>query len=171
MSYRRPSSIKRIVVRSASEFGLGEVNQDKDKQTSRRSHDSRRGFSLPNWLDSHTIALVTVALTLGAMIQTGHARLWEEISRFRQDVREDMTILHQDIDKVRVELSSDIQGLDARLRTVEVDLAAVRERLSAVEVDVSAIRTAMTGFDARLRAVESHTHDDVHWENPTQRDG
>ena len=103
---------------------------------------------------------MTVALALGAMIQTGQSRVWEEISRFRQDVREDFG-------KVR----KDIQGLDARLRTVEVGLAAVRERLSAVEVDVSAIRTAMTGFDTRLRAVESHTHGDGHWENPTPRDG
>lgn len=140
------------------------MNQDKNGPKSRTSRNSRRGMSLPNWLDSHTIALVTVALALGAMIQTGHSRVWEEISRLRQDVRED-------IDKVRDTLSKDIQGLDARLRNVEVDLAAVRERLSAVEVDVSAIRTAMTGFDARLRAVESHTHGDGHWENPTQRDG
>lgn len=136
------------------------MNQDKNGPESRTSRNSRRGMSLPKWLDSHTIALVTVALALGAMIQTGHSRVWEEISRFRQEVREDF-------DKVR----KDIQRLDARLRIVEVDLAAVRERLRAVEVDVAAIRTAMTGFDARLRAVESHTHGDGHWENPTQRDG
>lgn len=144
------------------------MNENKNHSESEVSSNSRRGFALPDWLDTRTLAILTtiltVALALGAMNQTGHSRVWEEISHLRQDFRED-------IDNVRDTLSKDIQALDARLRIVEVDLAAVRERLSAVEVDVSAIRTAMTGFDARLRAVESHTHGDGHWENPTQRDG
>ena len=144
------------------------MNENKDHAESEGSGNSRRGFVLPDRLDTRTLAVLTtllaVALTLGAMIQTGHSRVWEEISHFRQDVRED-------IDKRRVVLSNDIQGLDVRLRTVEVDLAAVRERLSAVEVDVSAIRTAMAGFNARPRAVESHTQGDGHWEHPSRRDG
>lgn len=140
------------------------MNENKNHSESEVSSNSRRGFALPDWLDTRTLAILTtiltVALALGAMIQTGHSRVWDEITRLRQDVREGF-------DKVR----KDIQALDARLRIVEVDLAAVRERLRAVEVDIAAIRTAMTSFDARLRAVESHTHGDGHWENPTQRDG
>ena len=94
---------------------------------------------LPTWHDGRTIALlttiVTVALTLGTMMQAAQSNLAHRIDEVRRDLR-------GDIDKVRVELSSDIAGLDDRLRSVEIDVAA--------------IRAAMTGFDARLRAVEKH---------------
>ena len=79
--------------------------------------------------------------------------------------------LSADIDYVRVELGADIKALDKRLRKVEIDVAAIRERLSAVEVDVSGIRMAMTGFDARSKAVDGHSHGDHGSGGAHRRDG
>ena len=113
---------------------MSTTNQDPDDGAPERD-----GWSLPDWLDGRTIALtttvVTAALTLGTMMQTSHSRLASDIHQVRQD-------LSADIEKVRDELSADIAKLDDRLRSVEIDVAA--------------IRTATTGFDARLRAVEEH---------------
>ena len=118
---------------------------------------------LPNWLDSRTIAimttLLTVALALGAMMQTTYSRMGQEFGQLRLEFGQLRQELRQDIKNLRDELGAEIKGLDTRLRTVEIDVAAIRERLSAVEVDVSAIRVAMTGFDARLKAVEGPTRD------------
>ena len=104
---------------------------------------------LPAWLDGRTIAVlttvVTAALTLGTMMQTAHSNLEGSIDQVRRglgnDIDELRRDLRNDIDKVRAELSLDIAGLDNRLRSVEVDVAA--------------IRAAMVGFDARLSAVEA----------------
>lgn len=191
------------------------MSQIKDTASGRPPGNPARGTSLPHWLDSRTIAILTttltVALAIGVMIQTAFSGLAQDIGQIRQEighVRQDTTSmghgLSADIENVRLELSADIEnvrselgadiesvrselsadienvrlelsagidkvrdelgaeikGLDTRLRTVEIDVAAIRERLGAVEVDVSAIRTAMTGFDARLKAVEGHTHAD-----------
>ena len=102
----------------------------------------------PNWLDSRTIAILTtvltVALALGAMIQTTYSRMGQEFGQLRQEVgalRRDLSTdiknvraeLSADIENVRDELGAEIKGLDARLRTVEIDVAAIRERVSAVE--------------------------------------
>ena len=160
------------------------MSQNKDTASGRPPGNSGRGTILPYWLDSRTIAVLTttltVALAIGALMQTAFSRLAQDIAQIRQDltsmdrglgadienVRLELSAdienvrleLSADIDKVRDELGGEIKGLDTRLRTVEIDVAAIRERLGAVEVDVSAIRTAMTGFDARLKAVEGHTH-------------
>ena len=104
---------------------------------------------LPAWLDGRTIAVlttvVTAALTLGTMMQTAHSNLAGSIDQVRRDLGNDIDELRRDlrndIDKVRAELSLDIAGLDNRLRSMEVDVAA--------------IRAAMMGFDARLSAVEA----------------
>ena len=158
------------------------MSQNKDTASGRPPGNPARGTILPSWLDSRTIAVLTttltVALAIGAMMQTAFSRLGQDIGQLRQDIgqlRQDMTSMDRglsadiknvrlelsaEIDKVRDELGAEIKGLDTRLRTVEIDVAAIRERLGAVEVDVSAIRTAMTGFDARLKAVEGHTHAD-----------
>ena len=97
----------------------------------------KRKHAQPTWLDGRTIAMltatITVALTLGTMIQTSHARLGGEIGQLRQDVNE-----------LRRELGNDIDRLDDRLRSVEVDVAA--------------IRTAVVGLETRLSAVEQHVH-------------
>ena len=88
--------------------------------------NTRSNGVLPNWLDSRTIAilttLLTVALALGAMMQTGSLRMVEEFRQLRQDIK-----------NVRDELGAEINGLDMRLRAVEIDVAAIRERVSAVE--------------------------------------
>lgn len=101
------------------------------------THEGR--LVLPTWLDGRTIALlttiVTAALTLGTMMHAGQSNLANRIDEVRRDLR-------SDLDKVRAGLSSDIAGLDDRLRSVEIDVAA--------------IRAAMSGLDARLRAVEEH---------------
>ena len=101
----------------------------------------KRKHALPTWLDGRTIAMltatITVALTLGTMIQTSHARLGGEIGQLRQDMRQDMN-------ELRRELGNDIDRLDDRLRSVEIDVAA--------------IRTAVVGLDTRLSAVEQHAH-------------
>ena len=92
------------------------------EQTSVREAPENTGLALPAWLDGRTIALLTAMLTLGAMMQTAHSRL------------------ASDIDQVRDELRTDMAKLDDRLRSVEINVAA--------------IRMATTGLDARVRTVE-----------------
>ena len=96
------------------------------EQTSEREAPKHAGLTLPAWLDGRTVALlttvVTATLTLGAMMQTAHSRL------------------ASDIDQVRDELRTDMAKLDDRLRSVEINVAA--------------IRMATTGLDARVRTVE-----------------
>ena len=122
----------------------------------------RNARSLPDWLDGRTIALtttvVTAALALGTMMQTSHSRLAGDIHRVRQD-------LSADIRNVRDELSADIEKVSADVEKVRdelgADIAKLDDRLRSVEIDVAAIRTATTGFDARLRAVEEHARHPV----------
>lgn len=143
------------------------MDQQKTAPSGHRSGNNRSFGVLPSWLDSRTIAilttLLTVGLALGAMMQTTYSRMGQEFGQLRQELR-------QDIKSLRDELGAEIKGLDTRLRTVEIDVAAIRERLTAVEVEVSAIRVAMTGFDARLKAVEGHIHDRGPWD-ARRRDG
>ena len=93
---------------------------------------------MPSWLDGKTIAvlttMLTIALTLGMMMQTAHSRLGD------------------DIRNVRVELGNDINRLDDRVNKVD-------DRLRSVEVGIATIQTAMAGFDSRLRDLEQHAHD------------
>ena len=157
------------------------MDQQENSPSGQTPGNTRSIGVLPNWLDSRTIAILTailtVALALGAMVQSGYARMGQEFGQLRQEfgqLRQEFgqlrQELRQDIKNVRDELGAEIKGLDTRLRTVEIDVAAIRERLGAVEVDVSAIRVAMTGFDARLKAVEGHTHDQGPWDT-RRRDG
>ena len=92
---------------------------------------------LPDWLDGRTVAVltvvVTVGLTLGTMLQTMHARLDAKIDNLRGEVG-------TDIESLRGELSDDIDELDDRVRSLEIDVAA--------------IRTAVTGLDTRPRPAE-----------------
>ena len=173
------------------------MNKTKDTPKGCATGDGHHGTMLPSWLDSRTVAIMTTMLTiaaaLGAMVQTAHSGLRDDIDQLRQDmtgmggelraeidnVRVELSAdienvrveLSTDIENVRVELSADINALDTRLRRVEIDVAAIRERLSAVEVDVSAIRMAMTGFDARSKAVEGQTHGDHVSGRAHRRDG
>lgn len=151
------------------------MDETQDTPKGRRSGNARHGTLLPTWLDSRTVAIMTTMLTiaaaLGAMVQTAHSGLRDDIDQLRQEMTGMGRELRAEIDNVRVELSADIKALDTRLRKVEIDVAAIRERLSAVEVDISAIRVAMTGFDARLKAVEGHTHGDQASQAAHPRDG
>ena len=110
----------------------------KGTHTTNDTHEGDR-LVLPRWLDGRTIALlttiVTAAMTLGTMVQAAQSNLANRIEEVRRELR-------SDIGEVRAELSADIAGLDDRLRSVEIDVAA--------------IRAATMGFDARLRAVEEH---------------
>ena len=133
----------------------------------------RNARSLPDWLDGRTIALtttvVTAALALGTMMQTSHSRLAGDIHRVRQDLSADIRNVRDelsadiekvsaDVEKVRDELSADIEKVRDELGA---DIAKLDDRLRSVEIDVAAIRTATTGFDARLRAVEEHARHPV----------
>ena len=110
------------------------------EQTSVREAPENTGLALPAWLDGRTIALLTAMLTLGAMMQTAHSRLASDIDQLRRD-------LDTNVGEVRVEL----KAVRDELRT---DMAKLDDRLRSVEVDVAAIRMATTGLDARVRTVE-----------------
>lgn len=129
---------------------MSTTNQDQEDGS-----PGRTGWSLPDWLDGRTIALfttvVTAALTLGTMMQTAHSRLAVDIHQVRQD-------LSDDIENVRDELSNDIEKIRDEL---SADIARLDDRLRSVEIDVAAIRTGMAGFDARLRTVEEHARHPV----------
>lgn len=115
---------------------------------------------LPAWLDGRTIAVlttvVTAALTLGTMMQTAHSNLAGSIDQVRRDLGNDIDELRRDlgndIDEVRRDLRNDIDKVRTELSS---DIASLDNRLRSVEVDVAAIRAAMVGFDARLSAVEA----------------
>ena len=129
-------------------------------------NQSKGKHTIPTWLDGRTIAMltttITVALTLGTMMQTAHARLGDEIGQLRQELRQDMNGMRQelrqemngmrqelraDIEKARADLSNDINRLDDRVNKLD-------DRLRSVEAGVTAIQTTMVGFDTRLRVVE-----------------
>ena len=147
--------------------------QSQDSDTEHFAMKQSNGkHGMPTWLDGRTIAMltttITVALTLGTMIQTAHSRLGTEIGQLRQDMgglrqelRDDMGSLRQelraDIEKLRTDLGNDINRLDDRLRSVEVGVAA--------------IRTAVVGLDSRLRVVEQHARHADETPRPDQNDG
>lgn len=129
------------------------MDQQENSPSGHAPGNTRSNGVLPDWLDSPTIAILTtiltVALGLGAMIQAGHSRIGQEFDQLRQEFSQLRQELRQDIKNVRDELGAEIRGLDTRLRTVEIDVAAIRERLSVVE---------------------GHTHDRDPWDTRS-RDG
>ena len=142
-------------------------------------NQSNGKFALPTWLDGRTIAMltttITVALTLGTMMQTAHSHLGGEIGQLRQDMngmrqefRQDMNGMRQelraDIEKARADLSNDINKLDDRVDKID-------DRLRLVEVGVTAIQTTMVGFDTRLRVVEQHPRRADETPDPYRNDG
>ena len=142
-------------------------------------NQSNGKFALPTWLDGRTIAMltttITVALTLGTMMQTAHSRLGGEIGQLRQDMngmrqelRQDMNGMRQelraDIEKARANLSKDINRLDDRVNKLD-------GHLRAVEVGITAIQTTMVGFDTRLRVVEQHALHTDETPGPDRNDG
>jgi len=90
-------------------------------------------------------------MTLGAMMQTAHSRLFADIEKVRDD-------LSADIEKVRDDLSADIEKVRDDL---SAEIGAIDDRLRAVEIDVAAIRTAVIGLDARTGAAKRSRHLDT----------
>ena len=119
----------------------------------------RDGLAHPAWLDGQTIAVVSTVLAVGVGIG---AMVFSSTSSLRGEIK-----------AMRSELSEEIGGLDARLRTVEQDVAVVDARLRTVEQDVAVV-------DARLRTVEQDVavikarlpvrHPVTHGASPTDRE-
>ena len=99
-----------------------------------------RKFALPNWLDGQTIALLTLLTALGAMMQTGFTNIRSEMGELRSEMRGEMAQLRTEMAQLgaemaqlRSEFRTDLRRLDDRLRSVEVDVAAINLRLTALE--------------------------------------
>ena len=158
--------------------------QSQDSDTEHFAMKQSNGkHGMPTWLDGRTIAMltttITVALTLGTMIQTAHSRLGTEIGQLRQDMgglrqelRDDMVNLRHelrdDMGSLRQELRADIEKLRTDLGN---DINRLDDRLRSVEVGVAAIRTAVVGLDSRLRVVEQHARHADETPSPDQNDG
>ncbi|MYD96539.1 MAG: hypothetical protein F4X98_04010 [Gammaproteobacteria bacterium] len=135
-----------------------------------------RATTLPSWLDARTIAMlttmVTIGLALGAMVQTTHARLANEIAELRQDGREDFERnrtgmaglrdeLKADMDSLRNELKADMDSLRDELKAdmdslrneLGTDIDKLDVRLRAVEVDVGAIREGLNSVKIDVAAI------------------
>ena len=117
---------------------------------------------LPAWLNGQTLAILTVVVAVGALMQTGFANLRAEVQadigrleagqkalragqdRLRTEMLVQMERLRRDLRAEFQadfgELRQDIRGLDDRLRAVEVQLAALDVRLVAVEAELPLIR-------------------------------
>ena len=139
--------------------------------------------TMPTWLDGRTIAMltttITVALTLGTMIQTAHSRLGSEIGQLRQDMSGLRQELRDDMGGLRQEMRADMGGLRQEMRAdieklrtdLGNDINRLDDRLRSVEMGVAAIRTAVVGLDSRLRAVEQHARHADEMPGPGQNDG
>ncbi len=180
--------------------------QSQDSDTEHFAMKQSNGkHGMPTWLDGRTIAMltttITVALTLGTMIQTAHSRLGTEIGQLRQDMGGLHQELRQDMGGLRQELRDDMGGLRQELRDdmgnlrheLRDDMGSLRQelradieklrtdlgndinrlddRLRSVEVGVAAIRTAVVGLDSRLRVVEQHARHADETPGPDQNDG
>ena len=168
-------------------------SQDSDTEhfAMKQSNDKH---GMPTWLDGRTIAMltttITVALTLGTMIQTAHSRLGSEIGQLRQDMGGLRQELRHDMGGLRQELRDEMGGLSQELRDdmgglrqelrgdieklrtdLGNDINRLDDRLRSVEVGVAAIRTVVVGLDSRLRAVEQHARHADEMPGPDQNDG
>ena len=99
-----------------------------------------RKIALPNWLDGQTIALLTLLTALGAMMQTGFTNIRSEMGELRSEMRGEMAQLRTEMAQLRAEMAqlrsefrTDLRRLDDRLRSVEVDVAAINLRLTSLE--------------------------------------
>ena len=100
----------------------------------------RDGLVQPAWLDGQTIAIVSTVLAVGVGIG---AMVFSSTSSLRDEIKTVRSELSDEIETVRSELSDEIKGLDARLRTVEQDVAVIDARLRTVEQDVAVIRARL----------------------------
>lgn len=119
-----------------------------------------RKIGLPQWLDGQTIAILTLLIALGAMMQTGFANVRAEFANVRAEftnVRAEIAELrdqmHRDVDQLRGEMHREIGQLRSEFHT---DLRRIDDRLRNVEVDVAAIKVGLETLDSRVTALEAH---------------
>ena len=104
-------------------------------------------IALPEWLDARTVAMFSAFIALGAMMQTSHVGLRNDMNAMEQRLSANIDTVRDEVDKVRDEVGE--------VRTeFRADIDKLADRLRKVEIDVAAIRVGIVGFDARLRAVE-----------------
>ena len=97
----------------------------------------RRG--LPAWLDGQTVAIIGAFFTGGVgiaalVLATTSALRTDfktDIAVLREEVKSDIGELREEVKSDTGELREDIKGIDARLRLVEIDVAAIRATLAA----------------------------------------
>ena len=106
----------------------------------------RDGLAPVAWLNGQTLAIVSTVLTvgvgIGAMVFSSTSSIRGEVSSLRSEVsslrtevsslRTEVRGLAAKLEDTRKSLTADIKGLDARLRTVEQDVAVMKARLLPV---------------------------------------
>ena len=123
-----------------------------------------RKIALPHWLDGQTIALLTLLVALGAMMQTGFSNVGGEIADLRSEMRHQIGELRSEMQHEIGQLRSEMQLEIAQLRNemaqlrreIRADLQRIDDRLRNVELEVAAIKVGMGIFDGRLTALEAH---------------
>ena len=108
-------------------------------ESHRRDSEIRAmGPALPAWLGGQTVAIIGAVLTVGvgiaAMILATTSAFRTEMGALRTAMGTLRTELRAEMDALRTELKSDIKGIDARLRSVEIDVSAIRATLAALGV-------------------------------------
>lgn len=112
-----------------------------------------RKIGLPQWLDGQTIAIVTLLIALGAMMQTGFANVRAEFANVRAEIAELRDQMQRDVGQLRGEMHREIGQLRSEFHT---DLRRIDDRLRNVEVDVAAIKVGVGTLDSRVTALEAH---------------
>ena len=134
-----------------------------------------RKIALPHWLDGQTIALLTLLVALGAMMQTGFSNVGGEIADLRSEMRHQIGELRgemqHEIGQLRSEMQHEIGQLRSEMqleiaqlrnemaqlrREIRADLQRIDDRLRNVELEVAAIKVGMGILDGRLTALEAH---------------
>ena len=112
-----------------------------------------RKIGLPQWLNGQTIAILTLLIALGAMMQTGFANVRTEIAELRDQMHREVGQLRSEVGQLRGEMHREIGQLRSEFHT---DLRRIDDRLRNVEVDVAAIKVGVGTLDSRVTALEAH---------------
>lgn len=119
-----------------------------------------RKIGLPQWLDGQTIAILTLLIALGAMMQTGFANVRAEFANVRGEIAELRDQMHRDVGELRSEvgqLRGEMHREIGQLRSqFHTDLRRIDDRLRNVELDVAAIKVGLATLDSRVTALEAH---------------
>ena len=83
---------------------------------------------LPAWLDGQTVAIIGAFFTGGVGIA---ALVLATTSALRTDFKTDIAVLREEVKSDIGELREEVKGIDARLRLVEIDVAAIRATLAS----------------------------------------